>query len=83
MNIMPLMQCGCVAQGFNETTGHIPWCVVHDCGIVVIEEPNLEGREATCPYCKKSKPSSKQLPFFSFCKDEEKDTYYCGCRGWD
>ncbi len=51
----------------------------------------LEGRKAKCLYsspkrgytCKGIIPSEWELPFFEYCPDEEYDSYYCGCWGWD
>lgn len=33
--------------------------------------------------CECQKPSSVDLAFFKYQPDEEFDSYYCGCIGWD
>lgn len=44
----------------------------------------LEGRMARCTYNCGSKTQSKwELPFFKYQPDNEYDSYYCGCFGWD
>jgi hypothetical protein len=50
-----------------------------------LSEDALVGRTAECAIakCKKERPSSLLLPFFSYREDQEKDEYYCGCIGWD
>lgn len=86
-----LMKCGCVAQGTDENDR--PVCVVH-IGIhpgatEVAAGMDFRGRKAFCVYCKSERPSSLDLPFFETgrwqggVKNEEQDTFYCGCRGWD
>lgn len=81
-----LMQCGHVAQGTTEDGK--PVCVI--CfGIdpkateVAEELPDLTGRKARCPYCRKTRDSSFDLPFFDYKKDSEEDEFYDGCLGWD
>lgn len=87
-----MMACGCRANGYM--TAHLgvkydpplPCCVVH--GVIQqIEEPDLTGRIARCS-CGKTTPSDSteqwtSLPFFEHRPDQEFDSYYCGCRGWD
>lgn len=83
---MPLMQCGCVAQGLM---GDKPVCVVHaliipEAMLEATEQPDLTGRKASCGLnCKKIVDSSFDLAFFEYRPDKETDLYYCGCRGWD
>ena len=36
---------------------------------------------AECKMCDNTEPSNEKLPFFEC--TAEKDTYYCGCIGWD
>lgn len=81
-----LMQCGHVAQATDENGK--PVCVI--ClGIdpkateVAEELPDLAGRKARCPYCRKTRDSSFDLPFFEYKKDSEEDQFYDGCFGWD
>jgi hypothetical protein len=46
-------------------------------------------RQACCGYSRSGEnihaivPSSKELAFFESKPDQEYDTYYCGCLGWD
>lgn len=82
---MPLMQCGCRAQGINMGTGK-PCCIVHHgCPEAELEapEPDLTKRTAKCSYCSTREPSSLDLPFFVHQPNKPEDDYYCGCRGWD
>lgn len=83
--MVPLMKCGHAAQGTDK--GGNPVCVIciglDDGAKVVAEEPNLEGRKASCPYCHKQVDSSTNLPFFEHLPNRGWDVYYCGCRGWD
>jgi hypothetical protein len=80
------MACGCIANGYlvgkDETM--TPCCVIHDCDDVANEVPDLSERVATC-YCGRERASSEagMLAFFSHRPNAEKDSYYCGCRGWD
>lgn len=84
---MPLMKCGCRAQGNDLRTGK-PVCVVH-IGIkagadeVAADEPDLTQRQAKCVYCSRTVPSSEAAAFFVFHPDRPQDEFYCGCRGWD
>lgn len=81
-----LMKCGCVVNGGNvgviKATGK-PYCVQHDCEEWAKAMPNLAGRTAKCQDCRKSTTSSMGLPFFHHNPNNESDSYYCGCRGWD
>lgn len=80
-----LMQCGHVASGTNSKgdpsciscTGLTPLA-----DMVAQDQPSLEGRIATCEYCRKEAPSSFKLPFFSY-NEKYTDKYYCGCYGWE
>lgn len=76
------MACGCVAQGHVTGTNEAV-CVIHDEHRLMVTEPDLTGRTAKCCYCRKTQPSSKDLPFFEFRGTSDRDGYYCGCRGWD
>lgn len=91
-----MMKCGHAAQGVNSKGE--PVCVICigiDPGATVVaDEPDLTGRKAICDSCKSDESivdSSTDLAFFEYRKDskhkikghEEKDSYYCGCRGWD
>jgi hypothetical protein len=93
-----LMKCGHSANGervIDENT-RIPACVI--CGCTEIEEnkPDLTGRKARCSYfgrtfthkgqrvtCHGEADSKYALPFFEHKPNNQYDTYYCGCFGWD
>ena len=81
MDIKRLMKCG--HMGYGETSDGKPYCVICMCGETAEEEPNLEGRQASCIYCSKKEKSSLSLPFFEHQPTKEFDKYYCGCEGWD
>ena len=87
----PMMKCG---HSANASIGEKPVCAI--CiGIVSGAEevdnspPNLKGRMAHCVYCGSMRPSQTDLPFFEYgymkqgVRDETRDSYYDGCRGWD
>lgn len=81
-----IMKCGHVAQGKDEAGN--PVCVIcvgitPNAKIIDESKPNLEGRKATCFYCRREQPSNTDLPFFEHRPDRETDAYYCGCYGWD
>lgn len=84
-----LMKCGCRAQGMEDGR---PICPIHDAPLgtqPANARPNLKGRKAYCTYCNTSRPSSLDLPFFTLGvwskgeRDNTRDGFYCGCRGWD
>lgn len=81
----PLMQCGHTANG-KDGEGN-PVCVIC-AGIskgfnVVVEKPDLAGRQAICPSCKVVVNSKWSLAFFNYRPSERFDEFYCGCRGWN
>ena len=78
------LKCGHSAHAVKKTPeGNVPWCVICDCGEVVVS-PTLEGRTAHCFYrCGNTKPSRLSLAFFEYKPDKDEDEYYCGCFGWD
>ncbi len=82
----PLMKCGHAA---NVTSNGKPACAICFCTEIAEKQPNLEGRKAKCCYCGKIANSNgegsgyKELPFFEYKPNEEYDSYYCGCKGWD
>lgn len=39
-------------------------------------------RIAKCECCKTLSKSDKNLPFFKENLKRDRDSYYCGCRGW-
>ncbi len=80
----PMMACGCVAQGTHKGE---PVCVSH-MGILpgayeVAETPDLAGRVAVCVDCRRERESATALAFFTHDPDRDRDTFYCGCRGWN
>ena len=82
----PMMACGHAANALT-TDGHpsCAICVGIHLGATVVadEKPSLEGRTASCSYCRDTVPSKWGLPFFSYRADSSTDLFYCGCRGWD
>lgn len=89
-----LMACGCRANGTEKDTGR-PACAIHHC-FETAPAPDLTGRVARCQYyggritgsyrggiCSSEQPSSLELAFFAHKPNEERDSYYCGCCGWD
>ena len=62
---MPLMKCGCVAQGYLTSQDGIkletslPGCLIHDCYEPADEIPDLTGRTARCTYFGRSKPNRR------------------------
>lgn len=76
-----IMKCGHVPNAM--TSNGKECCVICLCTEYANEEPNLEGRTAVCGYCSKEEISSTKLPFFEYRANEEKDSFYDGCRGWD
>lgn len=62
MNANVSLACGCTANAVDANDN--PTCVIHGCKEIV-EEPNLENREARCS-CGNIVPSSVDLPFFEF-----------------
>lgn len=86
MGEKPIMMCNHIANGINSKTGE-PVCVICNESRTRIDAVSLSNREAVCVGCKYEKPtranSSVDLPFFKYRPDEETDSYYCGCWGWD
>lgn len=76
-----LMKCGHVANG--KTFDGKPICVICNCVEAAETKPNPDGRKAKCYWCGKEVESSFNLPFFKFRPEQEYDSYYCGCGGWD
>lgn len=82
----PVMKCGHVANARNVLGD--PLCViclgVHPGASEVDWEAHpREYRKAKCRYCGTITESSTQLPFYQYRPNDEYDSYYCGCRGWD
>jgi hypothetical protein len=77
------LSCGHAANSIDGSGN--PSCAIC-AGIVpikVVKPPYLIGRRAICPYCKNEGQSDLELPFFEYRPDQEKDSFYCGCMGWD
>ena len=79
-----MMPCGCRISGRNTLTG-LPHCAIHDTEGTVLVSPKtlLKNRIARCSWCGKETKSDFNLPFFQYCPEKDKDSYYCGCGGWD
>lgn len=74
------LKCG---HGIVGTDGeNAQMCPICFC-TEMVEMPDLSRRVAVCDSCGKESPSNGRLPFFQHKPGEEKDRYYCGCRGWD
>lgn len=80
-----IMECGHAAQSPGV-------CVICSCKEVAQEQPDLTGRKAKCHYahagrckyeCAKETDSAFTLAFFKHQPEQEYDSYYCGCWGWD
>lgn len=85
MEERPIMKCGHTANSYIlKGALRIPICVICDC-IEQAPKPLLEGRFAVCRECGRVVESDWNLPFFHYQKDNEQneDSYYCGCYGWD
>ena len=80
-----MMKCGHAANAVMKNKPVCAICIgiVPGADIVAEDQPDLSGRVAKCPYCKKHAPSSLGLAFFEHRPGSETDYYYCGCRGWD
>lgn len=80
-----LMKCGHVANSYKLIGDRrIPYCVICDCDKIqtqtfVVEET----RFMKCRECGCVQKSSPEAAFFKSKPNEEYDTFYCGCNGWD
>ncbi len=43
----------------------------------------IPNRVAECQYCHQMLLSEDSLPFFKYQPEQDTDSFYCGCRGWD
>lgn len=77
---IPMMDCG--HMGIANSDGK-PYCPICDCEHVKKDKPDLHKRNAECVYCGKKVPSSQFLPMFESKPNQENDSFYCGCRGWN
>ena len=80
-----MMKCGHAA---NATHNGKPVCAIYfgltpDAEIVAGTAPDLTGRKARCNYCGEIVDSKASLPFFEYRPEQEYDSFYCGCWGWD
>lgn len=79
-----MLSCGCAANATDKDGK--PTCAIHiglGHKIVPVNSPNMAGRIARCS-CGNERPSdSDGLAFFQYRQDSAKDSYYCGCWGWD
>jgi len=84
MEKQPMMKCGHRA---NATNNGKPCCVIcagfNDKWKEIVEEPDLTNRKCRCEYCKKIVPSLNAVAFYEHRPNEEYDTHYDGCFGWD
>lgn len=84
----PLMECGHVGSG--RTTDCKPVCAIcvgdytpSDPALQVVPTPDLTRRLARCISCSDERLSSVALALFKHDPEWTKDSFYCGCRGWD
>ena len=88
-----IMKCGHASvlkwRGGNDLT---PYCPICNCTEIdhEITDPyeGLEGRMSVCGEHKDRfedsiTPSRWDLPFFNYRPEFTRDTYYCGCWGWN
>lgn len=83
----PFMQCGHTANAVRSGTNE-PVCIVclgitEGADKIAESKPDLDGRVATCGYCRRERSSDFGLAFFEYRPESKSDSYYCGCRGWD
>jgi hypothetical protein len=79
-----LMKCGCSASSKIKIDGcWVDACGTHNCTEKVENPPSLNGRKAKCGYGDTVVNSNYNLAFFKHSPNEEYDTFYCGCYGWD
>ena len=76
-----MMKCG--HRQIGETADGKPYCIICNCGEVMENLPDLTGRTAECCFCDNKEKSDFYLPFFEYRPNQEHDSYYCGCGGWD
>lgn len=76
-----MMKCGHASNAV--TADGKPCCVICSCYEIAKSLPNLIGRKAKCGYCGKLTDSKTSLPFFEYRPEQEYDSFYCGCGGWE
>ena len=76
------MKCGHSANAVDGNGKDC--CVICMCFEKQENKPDLTGRKATCCYGNHGEVnSSYSLAFFEYKHKQNKDTYYCGCWGYD
>lgn len=87
MDKVILMTCRHTANAHLEGK---PACAICSCVTVdrvididVTPTEGLEGRQCQCPECGSLVPSAWTLPFFKYRPEEEYDSAYDGCWGWN
>lgn len=80
-----IMKCGHAA---NATHNGNPVCAIcfgltPDAEIIADTAPDLTGRKAMCSQCGRITDSSENLLFFEYRPEQEYDSFYCGCKGWN
>lgn len=80
-----LMTCGHTANGYKVIGNRrIPCCVICDCDKIAQQTFVVNSsRLMKCRSCGRVVESNQDAAFFKFQPDEEYDSYYCGCDGWD
>lgn len=80
-----LMKCGHTANAKYDNGK--PCCLIcapkKEAYEIIEERPNLKGRRAKCTECNIIVDSSWDLPFFEYKPNEEYDSFYSGCWGWN
>jgi len=76
-----MMACGHAANGKDMETRK-PVCVICQCDTITVE-PDLRGRRAKCMVCSETRESNMKLPFFEYKSNQDYDSFYDGCRGFD
>lgn len=82
--VIPMMKCGHRANGYDSENRHICVLCINKFGYNEVDNSvtDFSKRIAKCEYCSIQRPSSEVLAFFEYKKDNDFDSFYCGCRGW-
>lgn len=84
-----LMKCGHIANAVENGKPICAICIGIKEGAREVESylvsgtVGIEGRMAKCEWCGTIITSEWELPFFEYKPNEEFDSFYCGCIGWD
>jgi len=83
--MIPIMKCGHAANASFDKKPCCAICAGLDPGAYIeAPMPDLTGRKASCTYGNHAiVDSNSNLPYFEHCPTRERDSYYCGCYGWD